>query len=308
MHTDRSDPYLCVYASQGAACIGENKHKKMCDAVETFWERASSASYRSALRRNNMLTNDEIIIRLEKNHPKIATLIKVAGEDEDSSTDVARKYNRLSTEFIQYANANYISQEFCNVVDDALRKTTYTTYGNAQEEKVFNYIRDVLKIDVVEDPTFYKSQAGTIENEYGSFPWFVGGKIDGITRDKTTLVEIKNRVNRLFRKLPPYEVVQVQMYLQLLGLDKAILVECMKTKEANVMHEDVNVISVNKDDVLWDMDILPRLEGFVDFITKLIHDEKLQDKFLTSKRRSAMANLHIMNYVKKKREEKNKKA
>jgi hypothetical protein len=187
------------------------------------------------------------------------------------------------------------------VIDDAIRKTTYTTYGNAQESKVFDYIRGTLGIDVVEDPSFYKSQEGVIENEYGSFPWFIGGKIDGITKDRKTLVEIKNRVNRLFRIIPQYESVQVQMYLQLLGLEKAILVECLKTKEHSVLHEDVNVISVNRDTVNWKADIAPRLEGFVDFVIRLIHSEDLQDKYLKSKRRSAIVSSHITLYVKAKK-------
>ncbi|ABT15030.1 hypothetical protein NY2A_B631L [Paramecium bursaria Chlorella virus NY2A] len=301
------EPYLCVYASQGAACIGENKHKKICDAVETFWERANSESYKNALRRNNILTNDEIIERLEKNHPKIAELIRIAEENEESSTDVANKYNRLIHEFTKYANENYISTEYCRVIDDALRKTTYTTYGNAQEMKVFQYIRDTLGIDCVEDSTFYKMQAGTIDNEFGSFPWYIGGKIDAINRDRTILIEIKNRVNRLFKHLPSYEMIQIQTYMQLLNLDKAILVECMKTKENNVLHSDVNVVSVNKDDVLWEMEILPKLEGFVDFITRIVYDEKLQDKFLMSKRRSSIVSFHITSYVRKKREEKQNK-
>ena len=187
------------------------------------------------------------------------------------------------------------------MVDDAIRKTTYTTYGNAQESKVFDYIRGTLGIDVVEDPSFYKSQAGVIENEYGTFPWFIGGKIDGITKDRKTLVEIKNRVNRLFRIIPQYESIQVQMYLQLLGLDKAILVECLKTKERSVLHEDVNVISVNRDSVNWESDIAPRLEGFVDFVIRLIHDEELQNKYLKSKRRSAIVSSHINSYAKAKK-------
>lgn len=296
---DRIEQYLCVYASQGAACIGDNKHKKICDAAEAFWERAHSPSYRAALRRNMIMTSEEIIDRLEKIHPKIADIMKVAGSEEETSTDVAKKYSKLSSEFTNYANLNYISHELYGVVDDAIRKTTYTTYGNAQESKVFDYIRGTLGIDVVEDPSFYKSQAGVVENNYGSFPWFIGGKIDGITKDRKTLVEIKNRVNRLFRVIPQYEFIQVQMYLQLLGLDKAILVECLKTKECSVLHEDVNVISVNRDSVNWEADIAPRLEGFVDFVIRLIHDEELQNKYLKSKRRSAIVLSHITAYQQK---------
>jgi hypothetical protein len=147
-------------------------------------------------------------------------------------------------------------------------------------------------------------KAGTVENEYGIFPWYIGGKIDAINTDRTILIEIKNRVNRLFKRLPSYEMVQVQMYLQLLNLDKAVLVECMKTKNDNVMQEDVNVISVNKDIVLWEMEIFPKLEGFVDFIIRILRDHKLQNKFLISKRRSSIVSYHISSYVKKRREKK----
>ena len=307
-HTGKKDElYMCVYASQGAACIGENKHKKVCDAVEVFWERADPTSYRRACKRNNILTDEEVLERLGASHPRVADMINRAGEEEPTSTDVANKYSKLSTEFSQYAANNYLSEDTCRVVDDAIRKTTYTTYGNSQEQKVFEYIRNKLEIDCVEDPTFYKVKAGVVTNEYGSFPWFIGGKIDAIDRNRTILIEIKNRVNRLFRRLPSYEMIQVQMYLHLLEMNKAILVECMKTKNDNMTIEDVNVVSVNKDTSYWEMEILPKLEGFVDFITRIIHDEKLQNKFLTSKRRSMIVSYHITNHVRKLREQRSEK-
>lgn len=297
--TTSFDPYLCVYASQGATAIGCNKHKKMCDAVETFWERAHLESYRDALKRNSVMTSEEIVCKLEKIHPKLTAILTKASKAEESSTDVARKYTKLSSEFNQYANANYISHEFYSVVDDAIRKSTYTSYGNSQESNVFDYVRGTLKIDVVEDPSFYKVRVGTIVNEFGSFPWFIGGKIDGITRDRKTVVEIKNRVNRLFRTIPDYEAVQIQMYMELLNIDKAILVECLKTKESCVVDEHVNVISVNRDVEKWEKEILPRLEGFVDFVIRIIHDTNLQDKYMQSKRKTSMISLHINARMKK---------
>jgi hypothetical protein len=300
-------PYLCCYASQAAACIGENKHKKICDAVQAFWERSDYQGFRIALHRNGILTEEEILEKARRQHPTIASLLRSASEIEETSTEVASKYSRLSNDFVEYANEHYMPEEVVRVVDDALRKTTYTTYGNTQESNVFDYINDMLQIKCTEDFTFYKAQAGTITNEHGTFPWFIGGKIDAINEDRTVLIEIKNRVNRLFRRLPSYEMIQVQTYLQLLGIDKAILVEAMKTKERNSTLDNVNVISVHKDEILWNFDILPRLEGVVDFVIRLIHDEKLQDKFLCSKKRSAIVSYHITSYVRKKREDKTKK-
>lgn len=300
------NPYLCIYASQAAACINENKYKKIADAVETFWHRADAESYNNAMARNNILTDDEIVDKVGKTHPKIAKLLQVASKEEESSTDVAEKYSKLSKEFERYAGDNYISNDIASVVDDAIRKTAYTTYGNAAEHSVFKYIRDVLKIEIVEDPSFYKDAIGTVETKYGSFEYFIGGKIDGVTKDRKILVEIKNRVNRLFGKLPSYEMIQVQTYLHLLNLDKAFLVECLRSKEGNVVADNVNCITVNRDRAYFEIEILPRLEGFVNFVVHLIHDEKLQDKFLLSKRRNAMASLAITKFVRERHESKGK--
>ena len=157
-------PYLCIYASQAAACINENKYKKIADAVEIFWHRADAESYNNAMARNNILTDDEIVEKVGKTHPKIAKLLQVASKEEESSTDVAEKYSKLSKEFEKYAGDNYISHDIASVVDDAIRKTAYTTYGNVAEHSVFNYIRDVLKIDIVDDPSFYKDVLGNFNN------------------------------------------------------------------------------------------------------------------------------------------------
>jgi hypothetical protein len=62
----------------------------------------------------------------------------------------------------------------------------------------------------------------------------IGGKVDGIAsifsrktesgREKV-LVEIKNRQNRFFDKVPLYENIQVQIYLWILNLDKCYFIQ-----------------------------------------------------------------------------------
>ena len=41
----------------------------------------------------------------------------------------------------------------------------------------------------------------------------LGGKVDGLLLPENTVIEIKNRVNRLFFKLRDYEKVQYFLYL-----------------------------------------------------------------------------------------------
>jgi hypothetical protein len=155
-----------------------------------------------------------------------------------------------------------------------------------------------MGIDCVEDPTFYRVQAGVVNTPHGECPWFIGGKIDAISSDRKLLIEIKNRVNRLFKKPPPYEMVQVQTYLYLLGIDDGLLVECMRTHASGKTEEEVNVMPVARNRSMWTTDIFPKLRGFVDFIVHLMYDQDIQDKFLKSKRRSAMISAHVATYVK----------
>jgi hypothetical protein len=53
----------------------------------------------------------------------------------------------------------------------------------------------------------------------------IGGRIDGYDDNSTKLIEVKNRQNRFFRKIPLYEQVQCEIYLRMLNLDKCIHIE-----------------------------------------------------------------------------------
>jgi hypothetical protein len=67
-------------------------------------------------------------------------------------------------------------------------------------------------------------------------------------------VEIKNRTNRLFRRVVDYENIQIQVYLQMLGLVHARLVEQYNNQ---VLSHDLT-----RDDELWTNEILPKLNEF----------------------------------------------
>jgi hypothetical protein len=71
-------------------------------------------------------------------------------------------------------------------------------------------------------------------------------------------VEIKNRTRALFGDVRPYEMIQVQTYLQMLGLEKARLVE--------QFNKETSSKDIVRDDKLWNETILP---GLVEFCTRL---------------------------------------
>lgn len=315
-----SKPYVCIYASQVAMCIGANKHKKISEAVEVMWHRVAPASFEAAMRRNTMKTDDEMAEDIIRAHAEVKDLVDLTlAAACESSDQVAQQYDAVS----RGLQTVPLPEGDRKLVEDVLKRNLYTTYGNAQEHRVLAYVRDTLGIKCQEDPTFYKRLQGTCHGPSGSFQWYVGGKIDAIDEDRTLLIEIKNRVNRLFYRVPFYEAVQVQAYLHLLDIERGVLVECLKTRrpdaaecpdgatqdrqaaapdkcdddaERDEFH--VNVIPVHRDRDLWQREIVPKLEGFVDFLARILDDPAQQDRYLQSKRRSAMVTSHINSWLK----------
>jgi RecB family exonuclease len=89
----------------------------------------------------------------------------------------------------------------------------------------------------------------------------ITGKVDRIevaADGSRTLVEIKNRTRGFFKTVRDYENVQVQVYLKMLGLLHAKLVE--------QYNAETNTIAVDRDEELWDNVIWP---GVVKFASDL---------------------------------------
>jgi hypothetical protein len=138
-----------------------------------------------------------------------------------------------------------------------VRSQVYTTHGTRSEDKTSDQVEVAEKTRLVRDDSFYNLDVCTI----GDVKFVVCGKIDRIEErpDGTrVLVEIKNRTNRLFRRVIDYEFVQVQVYLQMLGLVHARLVEQYNNQ---VLSHDVA-----RNEETWTNELLP---GLVDFCNEL---------------------------------------
>ena len=141
---------------------------------------------------------------MDPSHPLQQLLLRGLG----TGSLVAERLRYVSQEWVRSGRLD--PSHASALVDDVLKRNLYTTYGNQQEPEVLRYVRTSLGIACHQDHVFYKQQQGTCDGEWGSVPWYVGGKIDAIDDQRTLLIEIKNRVNRLFYRIPFYEQVQVQ--------------------------------------------------------------------------------------------------
>lgn len=288
-----SPPFLCVYASQVAACIGAHRHQKVTDAVELMWRRLDEPGFLAALERHGVKTEEQVAHDLMGAHPAIRQLVATSLTAScDTSGQVAQRYEAAARDL----DGQGLSTADRKVVDSVVRHNLYTAYGNDQESNALAYVRQVLGIRCREDPTFYKRQQGVCAGpDGGEIPWYVGGKVDAVDEGRQLVIELKNRVNRLFYRVPEYERVQVQAYMQLLDVDRALLVECLKPPpEPDRAPEFVaNVTPIQRDRQFWEQSVVPKLQAFLDFVVRLVHDPALQDAYLKSSRRAAFVALHV---------------
>lgn len=278
-------PFVCVYASQLAACIGAHRHKKPHEALEAMWQRIDPAGFRAAMARNGVISAEEAARAAIEANTHVRDLVEAASEARDTSVEVARHYEVASRSL-----ASLVEGEELEAIGDILRQAAYTAYGTARESRVLQRVRD-LGVACHEDPAFHKKAEGTLALPHGDCPWYIGGRVDAVSDDRTLVIEIKNRVNRLFCRVPEYERVQVQAYMHLLDIDRAMLVECLTTPPAEPdrdpgMH--LHVTHIPRDREYWDAEVAPRLRTFVEFLARVLHDTALQDKYMRSARKSAM--------------------
>ena len=273
---------ICIYASQLASCIGHNRFKKPSDALELVWQRIDPICFDDALRRNGIKTADEAVHDILTSNQAVRGLLVRAEEVTTTSIDVARGYEHISREL---AHADLTATDR-RLVDEAFRRTMYTSFGTRQESVALHKL--AARLPCRQDDTFYRMHIGDVDG----VPVYVGGKIDAISDDGTTIIEIKNRINRLFHKLPLYEIIQVQTYLQLLPhTESARLVECLTRHTGDVL---MNVIPIERDQTFWDARVVPRLLGFVSYLLRIVSDPREQDLYLQSRRRAALVT-HAMN-------------
>lgn len=278
-------PYVCVYASQVAACIGANRHKKVSDAFEQVWERTDAHGYHAALARNGLRTEAQSLTAILAGNDSVKSLVDKSMQTRcDSSQAVAGEYGDAQAAL----SLASLEPEAHRAVEDEIRKNLYTSFGNRHETDALDFVRNAYGIRAHADDTFYKRQVGEVVVRGERVPWFVGGKVDAIDA-AGNVIEIKNRVNRLFFRAPWYEAVQVQCYLALVGAPRGLLIEAYRPDSTAA--PDVNILHIERDGS-WDADIVPKLASFVDFLAKVVSDEALQDRYLKSKRRSALIARH----------------
>lgn len=175
-----------------------------------------------------------------------------------SQNDIENKVDSIKTDIKKMTTltkANVSTEEIKKLVSEA----TNTRFGNFQEAGAIKTFESQCDKKVSSGQCRLTYKIG----EFNGADWVLVGKIDGMTTDNE-VVEIKNRVKKLFKQLRDYEEPQIRTYMSLMNnAPKGFLVENLRSPSGN----QINTIEVNFNDkpTYFEDNVLPAIIKFAQF-------------------------------------------
>lgn len=226
-------------------------------------------------------TKEKVLI-LEKQIDNISLtqtdkIIKVLGND--ILNDINN--NCIETDTKRITASNLIkSMNLTNDKKELMLKETESlinkTHGTLKEDSAIKLFEDKFKIKL-DTSQIYNKQLFKV-NFDSKYDWYIGGKVDGLyineNPEECFVVEVKNRTKGFFSNLRDYEKTQIQLYIWLLNLPQARLVEKFNDRIRNTL--------IYRDDVYINENILDSLQIFVkNFETRFLNNEKNKLDYIT---------------------------
>ena len=166
---------------------------------------------------------------------------------------------------------------------ESVNHITNTQFGIRFENNGVEIYQQKTGNIVEKSGKYHKEELFIIDNEIDGVMdiWTVGGKVDGIAIDKDgnkIILEIKNRVNRLFNTVRDYEKVQCYAYMYALDINSIHLSEILKSRKNN----DMNIFEINFDEEFWQKEIVDNISLFVDDFYDFLSNKKRKVELLRS--------------------------
>jgi DNA polymerase III epsilon subunit-like protein len=235
---------IILKASEVAACIGKHQYKKPQEVADEIWKKYCPETF------TGITKNDKAKESIASS-PEAENALREAMESVAEKSDDTTKIVRAAEAKINSNDTLTPTQK--REVNEYIRSKVFTNFGTKSEDKTSDKVEAAEGTTLIRDDNFYSLEVTTICGTR----YVIVGKIDRveIQPDGTkVLVEIKNRARGLFNAMRPYEMIQVQTYLQMVGMDTARLIEQYNNETAS--HHIV------KDQQMWDTVVMPRLVEF----------------------------------------------
>ena len=159
-------------------------------------------------------------------------------------------------------------------IQQLVTEATNTRYGNFQEAGAIKSFQDLSGKKVASGQCRLSYNVGDING----IEWTLVGKIDGLS-ENGEVIEIKNRVKKLFGKLRDYEEPQIRTYMWLHKADVGYMIENLRSSSGNKL----GIIKVETSDKpsYFEDALLPALIKFGQFFSVFINTPAMKDALMS---------------------------
>ena len=280
---------MFICASDLAVITGHNPYKDKTEITLKYWKKHFKDDY---LETKLFMKQNNIDEKIEETHMEcIERISKENNIDlKDVKTDLYKCLGTKNTDNLQKEKEqlikkvlNQLPQKHKEAFTESVNHITNTQFGIRFENNGVEIYQQKTGNSVEKSPKYHKEELFIIDNEIdGSMDiWTIGGKVDGIATDKDgnkIILEIKNRVNKLFNTVRDYEKIQCYAYMYALDINCIHLSEILKSRKNN----DMNVNEINFDEEFWQNEILDNISLFVDDFYDFLSDKQRKIELLKS--------------------------
>lgn len=197
---------------------------------------------------------------------------------------ILKLWKRINKEGFEKAikrnNINQINiNDNINNIDKKYIKSYRRTINNREnglnnESKIIGIYQSMKKLSIKDNNK--KPYSIFINKSYNKLLYhttIISGFIDGIVEDLNNkyIVEIKDRQNKLFYKIPEHEIIQVMTYMKITDIHECHHIERYKN--------EIKTEIIKFDNEKWNI-IEKKIIEFIDYFEKIYFNNIFQDLFL----------------------------
>jgi hypothetical protein len=237
---------VTIRASDIAAIIGRNYFKKPNVVFDEMWKKHFPDTFLGQ-------TKEDIAFEaVERASPEEKLILETtASYQAKDSIDATTKFAQAKKLIESSVTMTEIDK---STLIDHVKSQVFTSHGIRAESKTADLIEEKEGIVLAIDNKFYNYPLCEIDG----VKYRISGKIDRLERvgDDIIIVEIKNRMSKIYTTAPDYEFIQVQTYMQIVPLNVT------RAKLIQQYQSETNTLIVERDDQVWRDEILAPLLKF----------------------------------------------
>ena len=263
---DQLQDALTLIGKESQAIVAETRG---IDHDESMSHAQASKSSMDAVTRLKQISES----RISEIKNRQGDLQKVISQARDQGQPMVNVDNELMPLGVAMKRVDQLQQdvekvsEGRRVISEEVTQTINTSFGTAKEaDAVKRFVVDHgFTVSVSPDQTFFKAVSEDL---------FIAGRVDGLIGEDKVL-EVKNRMNRLFASVPEYERVQCMSYMWLSGRPSCVWLQALN-RGGSDMQQEYKTLHFEED--LWNQ-ICSRLIAFADCIWKHEENTSLADDY-----------------------------